>query len=155
MDDTILNNVLNNVYTAWGIGSYLTRELIISYAKETYPLLVERAKAGKPIYYGELPVFWKIQHFYGVVPKVIGMIVGICSQYDLDRGLHAISAIVVNQNHDEPGDGFYGLSHTPISLSSATWEKQGRTPTPEIRKQREEFWHREYDAVIADNKIKR
>jgi len=144
-----MEELIKKLYREWRADSYLTEVQYISYVKDTYPILTDRAKLGKTTFYGELPVFGELSERFGnAVPRVIGYIVGACSEHEIQRGHPAISAIVIGQNINEPGQGFFGLSHVPDSICWDTWEGQGLEPPDVVKDEREKFWLSELQKVF-------
>jgi len=80
---------------------------------KAYPVLVDAAKRGRLITYGE--VGGKIGLYVGsdYFQLKIGYIVGACSEYENIKRRPLISAIVVNDTTSYPGQGFWGFSKIP------------------------------------------
>jgi hypothetical protein len=141
MAEGIVERIIKKLYREWQVDSYLTEIEYTEFVKDSYPLIVERAKAGETIFYGELPCFNVLRdRFADGVRKVIGFIVGACSEYETANDRPPISAIVITKDTGEPGEGFYGLSLIPPNLSMDMWELQHRTPTEAVANEREKFW---------------
>jgi len=83
---------------------------------KAYPVLVDAAKRGRLITYGE--VGGKIGLYTGseYFQLKIGYVVGACSDYENIKGRPLLSAIVVNETTRYPGQGFWGLSRIPTSI---------------------------------------
>ncbi|MDP2931272.1 MAG: hypothetical protein Q8O05_02095 [Chloroflexota bacterium] len=137
-----MDELIKELYEAWGVKDYhLSQPDYAKYVKDAHRILVENAKAGKVVYYGELPVFNVLKERFGDdAARLIGLILGACSEYEASRGRPLISSIVVSQDTSEPGRGFYGLAAVPVSLSTATWEGQGKKPPQIVIGKREDFW---------------
>ena len=144
-----MEELIKELYDEWKVDSHLTEPEYIKFVKDSYPVLVENAKLGKIIFYGELPVFDELKkRFSDVAAKLIGFIVGACSEYEVTKGRPLISAIVVNKDTGEPGRGFYGLSAVPQNLSMDTWEGQDMEPPEIVIKKRREFWLSELQETL-------
>jgi len=78
--------------------------------KKASPLLIDTAKKGKFVTYGE--VGGKIGLYVGseYFQLKIGFVVGACSDYENIKGRPLISAIAVNDTTKYPGQGFWGLA---------------------------------------------
>ena len=136
-----LDGIIKKAYFDWGVSSYLSEEEYAQFVKDSYSVIVERAKKGSTIFYGELPCFNLLQaRFADGVRKVIGSIVGACSEYDIANNQPPISAIVIAKDTGEPGEGFFGVSIIPHRLSIEMWESQKSRPPPTVVKEREAFW---------------
>jgi hypothetical protein len=136
-----LDEIIKKLYFEWGVSSYLSEEEYDQFVRDSYGVIVNCAKQGNTIFYGELPSFnvlWT--RFADGVRKVIGFIVGACSEYETANDCPPISAIVITKDTGEPGDGFYGLSVVPRRLSMEMWELRGRKPTAAVVSEREAFW---------------
>lgn len=136
-----LDGIIKKLYFDYGASSYLSEEEYAQFVKDSYSVIVEWAKKGSTIFYGELPCFDLLQaRFADGVGKVIGFVVGACSEYDVANTRPPISAIVINKDSGEPGQGFFGLSILPRRLSIEVWESKGIKPPPSISREREAFW---------------
>ena len=136
-----LDEIIKKLHFEWGVSSYLPEEEYAQFVRDSYPVIVGRAKQGNTIFYGELPCFHLLwSRFADGVRKVIGFIVGACSEYDTANERPPISAIVIAKDTGEPGEGFYGLSVIPRRLSMEMWELRGRKPTAAVVTDREAFW---------------
>lgn len=147
--DLELEVITKKIYSDWVVSSYLSENDFVQYVEESYPLILERAKMGQPIYYGELPCFSVLQsRFADGVQKVIGLIVGACSEYDIENDRPPISAIVIGQDSNKPGTGFFGLSKTPPHLSTVNWEHIKINPPSDIVLAREKLWFKQLNEVF-------
>jgi hypothetical protein len=83
---------------------------------KAYPVLVDSAKKGRFIAYGEVGA--KIGLYVGseYFQLKIGYIVGACSEYERLNGRPLISAIVVNDTTRYPGRGFWGFTTIPRKI---------------------------------------
>ena len=136
-----LDKIIKKLYFEWGVSSYLAEEEYAQFVRDSYSVIVERSKQGNTIFYGDLPCFDLLRsRFADGVRKVIGFIVGGCSEYDTANNRPPISAIVIGKDTGEPGEGFYGLSIVPPRLSMEMWELRRRQPTAAVVNEREAFW---------------
>ena len=136
-----MEKLIKELFDEWEVDSHLTEPEYIKFVKDTYQVLVEKAKSGKIIFYGELPAFNQLkERFKDVASKLIGSIVGACSEYEATKGRPLISAIVISKDTSEPGRGFYGLSTVPYNLCLDTWEGQDIEPPGIVINKRQEFW---------------
>ena len=136
-----MDEVISELFDEWEVSDFLSRDEYATLVKDCYQVLVDNAKLGKVLFYGELPLFEKLkERFKDDVSKVVGVIVGACSEYEATRGRSLISAIIINQDTREPGVGFYGLSAVPYHLCRETWEEQGKKPPEIVITKRQEFW---------------
>jgi len=137
----IMEELIKELYDEWEVGNYLTEAEYAQYVKDSYQVLVNSAKSGKMVFYGELPAFDELKERFGdAVPTLIGSIVGACSEYEATKGRPLISSIVINKETREPGEGFYGLSAVPYNLCKDTWEGQTMEPPWIVTSKRQEFW---------------
>ena len=144
-----MEKLLKELYDEWKVDSHLTEPEYIKFVKDTYPALIENAKSGKIVFYGELPVFNQLkERFKDAAPKLIGSIVGACGEYEATKGRPLISAIVISRDTSEPGRGFYSLSTIPYNLCLDTWEGQDIEPPSIVINKRQEFWLSELQAVL-------
>ena len=144
-----MEELIKELYDEWEVASYLTEAEYTRLVKDSYQVLIENAKSGKIIFYGELPVFNELRERFGdAVSTVIGFIVGACSEYEATRGRPLVSAIVINQDTREPGLGFYGLSTVPYHLCRDIWEEQGKRPPEVVMTKRQEFWLSELQGTL-------
>jgi len=144
-----MEELIKELYEEWEVASYLTEAEYLQFVKESHQALVENAKLGKIIFYGELPAFEELKERFGdAISTVIGLIVGACSEYETTRGRPSISAIVINQDTHEPGSGFYGLSTVPYHLCREIWEEQGKRPPEIVITKRQEFWLSELQQAL-------
>ena len=94
-----MEKLIKELYDEWEVDSHLTEPEYIKFVKDTYQVLVEKAKSGKVIFYGELPAFNQLkERFKDVASKLIGSIVGACSEYEATKGRPIISAIVISKD---------------------------------------------------------
>ena len=144
-----MENLIKELYDEWEVDKHLTEPEYIKFVKDSYPVLVENAKLGKIIFYGELPVFSELKGRFGdVASKLIGLIVGACSEYEATKGRPLLSAIVINRDTSEPGRGFYSLSAVPHNLCIDTWEGQDIEPPGIVINKRQEFWLTELQETL-------
>jgi len=144
-----MEELITELYEELGVDRYLTEAEYAQFVKDSYQVLVESAKAGKIIFYGELPVFDELKERFGDdVSTIIGFIVGACSEYEVTKSRPLISAIVINRDTREPGWGFYGLSAVPYHLCMDAWEEQGKKPPEIVVGKRQEFWLSELQETL-------
>jgi len=145
-----MEKLIKELYDEWEVDSHLTEPEYIKFVKDTYQVLVEKAKSGKVIFYGELPAFNQLkERFKDAASKLIGSIVGACSEYEATKGRPLISAIVISKDTSEPGRGFYGLSTVPYNLCLDTWEGQDVEPPSIVINKRQEFWLSELQETLG------
>ncbi len=145
-----MEKLIKELYDEWEVDSHLTEPEYVKFVKDTYQVLVEKAKLGKVIFYGELPVFNQLkERFKDAASKLIGSIVGACSEYEATKGRPLISAIVISKDTSEPGRGFYGLSTVPYNLCLDTWEGQDIEPPSIVVNKRQEFWLSELQETLG------
>ncbi|MBI2851622.1 MAG: hypothetical protein HYX84_00750 [Chloroflexi bacterium] len=144
-----LDKIIKWAYFDYGVGGFLSEEEFARFVNESYDVIVQSAKKGSPIFYGQLPCFDLLRGRFGDgVRKVIGMVVGACSEYDVANGRPPISAIVVTQDTAQPGEGFYGLSTIADDLSTRRWESRGRKPSPSVIRESAIFWLEQVQKVF-------
>ncbi len=144
-----MEELIKELYDEWKVDKHLTEAEYTRFVKDSYQVLVESAKAGKVIFYGELPVFDELKERFGnTASKLIGFIVGACSEYETTKSRPLISAIVVSRDTREPGGGFYGLSAVPYNLCRDTWEEQDVEPPEIVISKRQEFWLSELQEAL-------
>ena len=144
-----MEKLIKELYDEWEVDNHLTEPEYIKFVKDTYQVLVEKAKTGKMTFYGELPAFNELKgRFKDAASKLIGLIVGACGEYEVTKGRPIISAIAISKDTGEPGRGFYSLSTVPYNLCLDTWEKQDMEPPEIVIKKRQEFWLSELQAVL-------
>lgn len=125
-------------------GCFLQWEKWKDKVVQAYLELVNVAKAGKLITYGELGRRLHISPDW-LYPK-IGWIVGACSMYEFEDGRPLISALVINGETNRPGKGFWGLPGIPahLRLSAAVSDTDSLIVTiPE----QDAFWAKEVKKV--------
>jgi len=72
-----MEELIKELYDEWEVDSHLTEPEYIKFVKDSYSVLVENAKLGKIIFYGELPVFDELKkRFSDAASKLIGFIIG-------------------------------------------------------------------------------
>jgi len=144
-----MEKLIKELYDEWKVDSHLTEPEYIKFVKDSYQVLVEKAKLGKIIFYGELPAFNQLkERFKDTASKLIGFIVGACSEYETTKGRPLISAIVISKDASEPGRGFYSLSAVPHNLCLDTWEGQDIEPPKIVINKRQEFWLSELQETL-------
>jgi len=145
-----MEKLIKELYDEWEVDSHLTEPEYVKFVKDTYQVLVEKAKSGKIIFYGELPAFNQLkERFKDAASKLIGSIVGACSEYEATKGRPLISAIVISKDTSEPGRGFYGLSTVPYNLCLDTWEGHDIEPPSIVINKRQEFWLSELQETLG------
>jgi len=145
----VMDKLIKELYDEWQIDSHLTEPEYIKFTKDTYQILIEKAKSGKMIFYGELPAFNQLkERFKDAAPQLIGSVVGACSEYEATKGRPLVSAIVLSRDTSEPGRGFYSLSTVPYNLCMDTWEQQDIEPPEVVINKRHEFWLSELQATL-------
>lgn len=114
--------------------------------------LIEVAKKGETITYGELMREFGIPRGHHKPELGIGSIVGEISNYEHSEGRPLISAIVVRADtktraypHGHPGGGFMGLDGIPAQLkrrSEASWQDHKLTAEEQewLIKEQEKVW---------------
>ena len=115
VDEKILKQIFDRYKGQPGFV-IITWEEFMDLVKKAYPLLVDAARRGKLVTYGE--VGGKIGLYVGsdYFQLKIGYIVGACSDYESIKGRPLLSAIVVNETTKYPGQGFWGLSRIPGNI---------------------------------------
>jgi len=84
--------------------------------EKAYPLLIDKARKGGFITYGEVGGKIGLYVSSDYFQLKIGFVVGACSQYESIEERPLISAIVVNDQTNYPGRGFWGLSTIPARI---------------------------------------
>ena len=152
-DITIAEHDIKKSWKEWQVDSFINLEEFERLVKRTYLQLVERAKKGKTIFYSELEVFDELKSTFGDgVARVIGFVVGACSESELQNGRPPISAIVVERDTGNPGHGFYGLTVVPEHINYDAWEGKGvheEVIPIDIQAKRLEFWEQKIKEVHA------
>jgi hypothetical protein len=152
-DITIAEKDIEKSWKEWKVDSFINLEDFKRLVKTTYLQLAERAKKGKTIFYNELEVFDELKSTFGDgVARVIGFVVGTCSEAELQNGRPPISAIVVEKDTGNPGHGFYGLTGVPQNISHDAWEGKGvhgEAIPIDIQAKRLEFWEQKIKEVHA------
>ena len=144
-----MEELIKELYDEWEVDNHLTEPEYIKFVKDSHQVLVENAKLGKVIFYDELPVINELKgRFKDATSKLIGFIVGACSEHEAAKGRPLISAIVINRDTNEPGKGFYGLSAVPYNLCLGTWEEQDIEPPEIVINKRQEFWLSELQETL-------
>ncbi len=145
-----MEELVKELYEEWEVVSYgLAEADFIRFVRDSHRALVESARLGGVIFYGELPAFDEIKERFGNnVAKIIGFILDACSEYEVTRGRPLISAVVVNQGTREPDGGFYGLSTAPYYLCQDVWERPGKRPPEIVISKRQEFWLSELQQTL-------
>ena len=106
IDEKILKQIFNRYR---GVPGFVvtTWEEFRDLVKKAYPLLIDAAKRGKLITYGEvggkMGLYVGSEYFH----LKIGYIVGACSNYESIKERPLLSAIVVNETTSYPGHGFF------------------------------------------------
>lgn len=88
-----------------------------------WPLLVERAKARRTVFYGELAPKIGTHH------RHVRLALGPIQSYCLDLRLPPLTAVVVSKSDAAPGSGFVGwniddLEHGHEAVFSFNWDKE-------------------------------
>ena len=116
--------------------------------KRAYPLLIDAARGGKFVTYGEvggrIGLYVGSEYFH----LKIGSIVGACSDYENIKVRPLLSAIVVNETTRYPGRGFWGLAGIPSNLGLNIQHsdiESGYVMSDEML----EFWSAEVERVFA------
>lgn len=111
----------------------LSKERLDHWVQELRPPLIDRARAGKTIPYGEL---WNARGW-------IGQVIGEIShrEHQADRPL--LSALVVHKTTGMPGHGFWGFDVMPAHLWAQPWEDQGKVPPDDVKELRRKWWEEE------------
>jgi hypothetical protein len=152
-DITIAEHDIEKSWKEWKVDSFINLEEFERLVKRTYLQLVERAKKGKAIFYSELEVFDELKSTFGDgVARVIGFVVGACSEAELQNSRPPISAIVVEKDTGNPGHGFYGLTVVPEHINYDAWEGKGvheEVIPIDIQAKRLEFWEQKIKEVHA------
>ena len=144
-----MEELIRELYDEWEVSNYLTEEEYVQSVKDSYQALLDSAKSGRLMFYGELPAFNELkERFSGAVAKIIGYIVGACSEYEVTKGRPLISAIVISRDAREPGEGFYSLSAVPHNLCWDIWEGQTIEPPEVVSNKRREFWLSELQETL-------
>ena len=145
-----MEELVKELYEEWEVASYhLTEADFIRFVRDSHRALVESARLGRIIFYGELPVFDEIkERFSDNVAKIIGFILGACSEYEVTKGRPLISAVVISQDTREPDGEFYGLSTVPYHLCQDVWEEPVKTPPEIVISKRQEFWLSELQQTL-------
>ena len=144
-----MEELIAELYDEWGVSSYLAKAEFTTLVNDCYQVLVDRAKSGRLIFYGELPAFNELKERFGdTVSTLIGSIAGACSEYEATKNRPLISAIVVSRDTSEPGAGFYGLSAVPYHLCRDIWEEQDIKPPEIVIHKRQEFWLSELQEAL-------
>ena len=144
-----MEELIKELYDEWKVDKYLTEVEYTRFVKDSYQVLVESAKSGRVVFYGELPVFDELKERFGdAVSTLIGSIVGACSEYEVTKSRPLISAIVISKDASEPGGGFYGLSTVPHHLCRDIWEEQDVKPPEIVINKRQEFWLSELQETL-------
>lgn len=152
-DITIAEKDIEKSWKEWNVDSFIKLEDFKRLVKTTYLQLAERAKKGKTIFYSELEVFDGLKSTFGDgSARVIGFVVGACSETELQNGRPPISAIVVEKDTGTPGYGFYGLTGVPQHINYDAWEGKGvhgEAIPIDIQAKRLEFWEQKIKEVHA------
>jgi hypothetical protein len=152
-DITIAEQHIEKSWKEWKVDSSINLEDFKRLVKKTYLQLAERAKKGKTIFYSELEVFDELKSNFGDgVARVIGFVVGACSEAELQNDRPPISAIVVEKDTGNPGHGFYGLTGVPSHINYDAWEGKGihgEAIPIDIQANRLEFWEQKIKEVHA------
>ena len=149
----IADKDIEKSWKAWNVDSFIKLEDFQRLVKQTYLQLAQRAKKGKTIFYSELEVFDGLKSTFGDgSARVIGFVVGACSEAELQNGRPPISAIVVEKDTGSPGHGFYGLAGVPTHINYDAWEGKGvhgEAIPIDIQAKRVEFWEQKIKEVHA------
>ncbi len=152
-DITIAEKDIEKSWKEWKLDSFINLEDFKRLVKTTYLQLAERAKKGKTIFYSELEVFDGLKSTFGDgSARVIGFVVGACSEAELQHGRPPISAIAIEKDTGSPGHGLYGLTGVPQNISYDAWESKGvrgEAIPIDIQAKRVEFWEQKIQEVHA------
>ena len=89
-------NVIRQFWNLWKVDSFLDMPTFVRLAEETCEQLISNAKRNEMINYGQLDAYKVLESMFGDgVSKVIGFVVGVCSECEIFLGHPPISAIVV------------------------------------------------------------
>ena len=148
IDQISLKKLFESEYAAGGIIRDLSEWN--KYVPKAHEALIRRAQAVSfdrlPISYGELG--GKIALFSpDYFPLKIAAILWGCSEFEHAQGRPLITSIVVNQDTNQPGMGFWGVSGIPASLRKATSLKDDLTAGFCLDDKRQEFWVNEMRRV--------
>ena len=144
-----MEELIGELHEDWEVDKYLSKPEYTKYVMDSYDVLIERAKSGRTIFYGELPVFDELKERFGdTASTLIGSIIGACSEYEITKNRPTISSIVINRETREPGEGFYSLSAVPYHLCRYAWEEQNIKPPQIVVQKREEFWLSELQETL-------
>ena len=152
-DITIAEKDIEKSWKEWKVDSFINLEDFKRLVKKSYLQLAERAKEGKTIFYSELEVFDELKSTFGDgVARVIGFVVGACSEAELQNSRPPISAILIEKDTGNPGHGFYGLTVVPEHINYDAWEGKGvheEVIPIDIQANRLEFWEQKIKEVHA------
>lgn len=152
-DITIAEKDIEKSWKEWKVDSFINLEDFKRLVKKSYLQLAERAKEGKTIFYSELEVFDELKSTFGDgVARVIGFVVGACSEAELQNSRPPISAILIEKDTGNPGHGFYGLTVVPEHINYDAWEGKGvheEVIPIDIQANRLEFWEQRIKEVHA------
>ena len=76
---------------------------------EVYDRLVEAAKAGETVTYGELGEMLHLDFANPLARKKIGEVLGEISRFDVAAGRPMLSSLVTHKDDFRPGTGFFKL----------------------------------------------
>lgn len=99
------------------VGSLLP-DTLGEYVRRAQPILIEVAKRGAFITYGEL-----MKKLGGPGRGYIGEVIGQISETEVSEGRPKLSAIVVRSDTQMVGGGFFGLPQTPEAIRRTAPEK--------------------------------
>jgi len=150
-DITIAEKDIEKSWKEWKVDSFINLEDFKRIVKKTYLQLAGRAKEGRTIFYSELEVFDELKSTFGDgVARVIGFVVGACSEAELQNSRPPISAILIEKDTGNPGHGFYGLTVVPEHINYDAWEGKGvheEVIPIDIQANRLEFWEQKIKEV--------
>ena len=152
-DITIAEKDIEKSWKEWKVDSFINLEDFKRLVKKSYLQLAGRAKEGRTIFYSELEVFDELKSTFGDgVARVIGFVVGACSEAELQNSRPPISAILIEKDTGNPGHGFYGLTVVPEHINYDAWEGKGvheEVIPIDIQANRLEFWEQKIKEVHA------
>lgn len=120
------------------VGSLLP-DTLEEHVRRAQPILIEVAKRGAFITYGEL-----MKKLGGPGRGYIGEVIGQISETEVSEGRPKLSAVVVRSDTWMVGGGFFGLPHTPKAIRRSTPEE---LQDPNLSDADFEYWQNELQKV--------
>lgn len=119
--------------------------------KDVRKRLIEVAKGGETITYGELMEEFGIPRGHPKPGIGIGPVVGGISDYEYSKGRPLVSAVVVRANsgteicsQGHPGGGFFGLNGIPVHLERPPSARRNASLTTDeqrfVKEEQEKVW---------------